>query len=310
MNKLTKYGLTALAGSLVATSVSAGEMAVSGGWSWSYDSADSDESGNPMSMGNSVTFTGSGETDQGWTATYKMELDHGYSGYDDQSLTLDMGDSGKLVFSGASVTGSGIHMVNDIVPAADTPVYSMTDTATAYGVADGADQASNLGYNITMGDLKASAEMQKGAGTDKTFGVQYTGIENMTLVAGMGEVNPGQVNGGQDETVWGIKYSVAGATLAYMQTDVDIGGVGAADEESVHMGISFAVNDDLTVSYATQTVDITGKGEDETNSEGQGDMAEESTGGSCASTSAREGVSVLAMLMLPLVIVNRKRLGL
>ena len=104
MNKLTKYGLTALAGSLVATSVSAGEMAVSGGWSWSYDSADSDESGNPMSMGNSVTFTGSGETDQGWTATYKMELDHGYSGYDDQSLTLDMGDSGKLVFSGASVT--------------------------------------------------------------------------------------------------------------------------------------------------------------------------------------------------------------
>ena len=39
-------------------------------------------------------------------------------------------------------------------------------------------------------------------------------------------------------------------------------------------------------------------------------MAEESTGGSCASTSAREGVSVLAMLMLPLVIVNRKRLGL
>jgi len=51
-------------------------------------------------------------------------------------------------------------------------------------------------------------------------------------------------------------------------------------------------------------------GEDETNSEGQGDMAEESTGGSCASTSAREGVSVLAMLMLPLVIVNRKRLGL
>ena len=51
-------------------------------------------------------------------------------------------------------------------------------------------------------------------------------------------------------------------------------------------------------------------GEDETQSEEQGDMAEDSTGGSCASTSAREGVSVLAMLMLPLVIVNRKRLGL
>ena len=97
-----------------------------------------------------------------------------------------MGDSGKLTFSGASVTGDGIHMVNDIVPAADTPVMSMTDSATAYGVADGADAASNLGYNISVGDVKVSAEMQKGAGTDRTFGIQYTGVENMTLVYGMG----------------------------------------------------------------------------------------------------------------------------
>ena len=264
MNKLTKYGLTALAGSLVATSVSAGELGVSGSWSWSYDSGDSDESGQPMSMGDSVTFSGSGETDQGWTAGVSYELDGGT--FDDYKLTLNMGDSGNLTFSGASVSGDGIHMVNDIVPAADTPVMSMTDSAVAYGVADGADQTGNLGYNISVGSVKLSAEMQKGAGTDRTFGVQYTGVENMTLVYGQGEVNPGQVNGGQDETVMGIKYSVAGITAAYMVTEVDIGGAGAADEESTHMGVSFAVNDDLTVSYATQTVDINGKGEDETNS--------------------------------------------
>ena len=264
MNKLTKYGLTALAGSLVATSVSAGELGVSGSWSWSYDSADSDESGQPMSMGDSVTFSGSGETDQGWTAGVSYELDGGT--YDDYKLTLDMGDSGKLTFSGASVSGDGIHMVNDIVPAADTAVYSMTDSAVAYGVADGADQTSNLGYNITVGDVKLSAEMQKGAGTDKTYGIQYTGIENLTLVAGMGEVNPGQVNGGQDETVWGVKYSIAGVTAAYHRTEVDPGGANAADEEATHMGVSFAVNDDLTVSYAVQDVEITGKSTDEKNS--------------------------------------------
>ena len=136
----------------------------------------------------------------------------------------------------------------------------------AYGVARGADQASNLGYNITVGDVKVSAEMQKGAGTDRTFGFQYTGVENMTLVYGQGEVNPGQTNGGNDETVMGIKYSVAGATLAYMVTEVDIGGVGAADEDATHMGVSFAVNDDLTISYAVQDVDITGAGHDEKNS--------------------------------------------
>ncbi len=267
MNKLTKYGLTALAGSLVATSVSAGELGVTGSWSWSYDSGDSDESGQPMSMGDSVTFSGSGETDQGWTAGVSYELDSAGASYDDYKLTLDMGDSGKLTFGGASVTGDGIHSVNNIVPHADTPVYSMTgDDTVAYGVADGADAASNLGYNITVGSLKVSAEMQKGAGTDRTFGLTYTGIDNLTLVAGMGEVNPGQVNGGQDETVWGIKYAVAGATLAYMQTEVDIGGANAADEEATHMGVSFAVNDDLTISYAVQDVDITGKTLDEKNS--------------------------------------------
>jgi outer membrane protein OmpU len=113
MNKLTKYGLTALAGSLVATSVSAGELGVSGSWSWSYDSGDSDESGgNPFSMGDSVTFAGSGETDQGWTAGVSYELDGGT--FDDYKLTLAMGDSGNLTYSGASVSGDGIHSVNDI----------------------------------------------------------------------------------------------------------------------------------------------------------------------------------------------------
>ena len=265
MNKLTKYGLTALAGSLVATSVSAGELGVSGSWSWSYDAGDSDEvTGNPFSMGDSVTFSGSGETDQGWTAGVSYELDGGT--YDDYKLTLAMGDSGNLTYSGASVTGDGIHSVNDIVPAADTPVMSMTDSATAYGVADGASAAGNIGYNITIGGVKVSAEMAKGAGTDRSIGLTYTGVENMTLVYGQGDVNPGQVDGGQEETVMGIKYSVAGATLAYMKTDVDIGGTGAADEDATHMGVSFAVNDDLTISYATQDVDITGKGEDEKNS--------------------------------------------
>ena len=264
MNKLTKYGLTALAGSLVATSVSAGELGVTGSWSWSYDAIDSDESGQPMSMGDSVTFSGSGETDQGWTAGVTYELDGG--NYDDYKLTLDMGDSGKLTFGGGSVAGDGISLVSNIVPHADTAVYNMADDATDYGVADGASSDSNLGYNVTVGDVKVAVEMQKGAGTSRGVGITYTGVENLTLAYGQGDVNPGQVNGGNDETVMGIKYAVAGATLAYMKTEVDVGGTGGADEDATHMGVSFAVNDDLTISYGVQEVDITGKGEDEKNS--------------------------------------------
>ena len=264
MNKLTKYGLTALAGSLVATSVSAGELGVTGSWSWSWDANDSDESGQPMSMGDSVTFAGSGETDQGWTAGVSYELDGG--NYDDYKLTLDMGDGGNLTF-GESVAGDGISLVSNIVPAADGAVYDMSgDTTNDYGVADGASSDSNIGYNVTVGDVKVAVEMQKGAGTSRGIGITYTGVENLTLAYGQGDVNPGQVNGGNEEQVFGIKYAVAGATLAYMKTKVDIGGTGAADEDGTHMGVSFAVNDDMTVSYGVQEVDITGKGEDEKNS--------------------------------------------
>ena len=78
MNKLRKIGLTALAGSLVASSVYAGELSVSGSWSLSYGTEDSDEvTGNPWSMGDSVNFTGSGETDQGYTIGVTYELDGG-----------------------------------------------------------------------------------------------------------------------------------------------------------------------------------------------------------------------------------------
>ena len=67
MNKMRKLGLTALAGSLMATSAAAVDFGVTGGWSWNWDSTKGGV-GNPMSMGNDVNFTASGETDQGWTA--------------------------------------------------------------------------------------------------------------------------------------------------------------------------------------------------------------------------------------------------
>ena len=108
--------------------------------------------------------------------------------------------------------------------------------------------------------------MMKSNGTDRTYGVKYTGVENFTLVAGMGDINTGAVAGDTQERTWGAKYTMAGVTIAYQQTDIDYPGAGSADEDGTHIGASFAVNDDLTVSYAQQTVDITGKGEDETNS--------------------------------------------
>ena len=79
MNNLKKLGLTALAGSLVATSVSAGDLSVSGGASLDYTSR-SEAVGNGWSMGDSVNFSGSGDVN-GMDVTLSIELDSGT--YDD-----------------------------------------------------------------------------------------------------------------------------------------------------------------------------------------------------------------------------------
>ena len=75
MNNIKKIGLTALAGSLVAGSVSAATMSVSGSAGMSYTGGDSKAvAGQGWTMGDSITFSASGDVnDIGVTLT--MELD-------------------------------------------------------------------------------------------------------------------------------------------------------------------------------------------------------------------------------------------
>ena len=64
MDTMKKLGLTALAGSLVATSAYAGEMSVSGSAKVTYTSQDEKEvTGNGFSSGKGLTFSGSGDLD-------------------------------------------------------------------------------------------------------------------------------------------------------------------------------------------------------------------------------------------------------
>ena len=261
MDKVKKLGLTALAGSMVATSVSAADLSVSGSWSWSWDSTKGGV-GNPMSMGDSVSFSASGETDQGWAATANWELDGG--NFDDQWLTLDFGEGGNLQYGGASKGGRGIGIADDFIPSADSAVYTLTATSgSEYGVARGASGTDNVSYSLSVDDISIGVEAQKGAGTSSSWGITYSGIDSLTVGLGQSDISPGAADGGSDSTTMGGKYSIGGITAGYQVTEVDLS---ASDEDAVHYGISFAVNDDLTVSYGRQTVEIQGKANDEVNS--------------------------------------------
>ena len=267
MDNIKKLGLTALAGSMVATAASSADLSATGSWALSYTSEDSDQvNGQAFTAGNSVTFSGSGELDNGWTASMSYELDD--DTMDDYSLTLDMGDAGVFKY-GESTSGSGIDIASNMVPAVDTAIYSAVGTdTTAFGVARSAQDAGNLGYTLTLdGGLKVSAEMARNTssgGSDATFGATYTGMDGFTFAVGAGETATGGT-ANVDSLTYGVKYVTGGLTIGLQRTDVDTAGT-TANEEGTHVGISYNVNDDVSIGYSRQETDFSGTKSDEEHS--------------------------------------------
>ena len=268
MNKVTKVGLTALATSLVATASYAGELSVSGGASLTYTGLDSNSDVNPWAMGDSVKFNGSGDLDNGMTVSVYYELDGGT--YDDYNLKLGMGDMGTLSFSGASSGGSGVDSVKDIVPSAYTPVYEAANEvggAADNGLLDtsGNNQTGQWGYDVNAAgfDLSVSYNPKPAAAASAETGysVSYSGLmDGLTLV--YGAFDDGDI--AENDTI-GVKYTMGAMTAAVQSTNVDYEATGSTDQDATHMGISLAINDDLTVSAGRQEVEFDGVGEDEVN---------------------------------------------
>jgi outer membrane protein OmpU len=258
---IKKLGLTALAGSLVASSAIAGALDVTGSSKITYASQHSSEvTGNPFSMSTGVTFAGSGDLDNGGTMSWTLATDN--VAFSSSNIKLDMGDSGSVHFgNGSSVAGQRKYA--DVVPTAGEQVYDDVDT-TDNGIADNMSNANMLGYNGTFGGLTVSLGWAKDTGgSDSSWAVEYPDlIDGMTLGFSMGE------NGStsDDTSVW-VKYTSGAITAAWQRSEIDAVASGTADLESNHIGISFAMNDNLTVSVGRQEVDM-----------GAGAVDEESTG--------------------------------
>ena len=91
MNKFKKLGLTALAGSLVASTAYAGEMSVAGSASIGIKNNAGTDGGKSITMGNQLTFSGGGELDNGLSVALSFVLDHTdnvASGFDSHSITV------------------------------------------------------------------------------------------------------------------------------------------------------------------------------------------------------------------------------
>ena len=273
MNKLKKVGLTALATSLVATASYAGELSVSGSAALTYTGLDSATDTNPWAMGDSIKFNGGGDLDNGMSVSVYYEIDGASSGhkvYDDYNLKLGMGDMGTLSFSGASSSGSGVDSAKDIIPNAYTPVYELANEvsgASDNGLLDSSSntQTGQWGYDVSAAgfDISVSYNPTPGVAAEAETGysVKYDGLMDGLMLM-YGAFDDGDI---AENTTFGAKYTMGNVTAAIQSTDVDFEATTSTDQDATHMGVSIAINDDLTVSAGRQEIEFDGAGDDEVN---------------------------------------------
>ena len=248
---MKKVGLTALAASLV--SVSAHAVDISGGSSLSYNAGNDGIQGNPWSMNDSLTFSWGGELDNGFTVDMSFLLDNSDGAasqiFDNRSLAIGMGDAGTLTFWGQA--GSGVvGSFDDRTPNAYEESWNSADSPNQ------GHSASNMFYYTNSFDAATvHASFAHGGSSDASidssteFGVVITAIDNLELYGALG-TDKGNLTATADvdNTIMGAKYTMGAATIGVQVNEAD-SGTANADEEFVAFGISYALSEDMSISY-------------------------------------------------------------
>ena len=253
MTNLKKLGLTALAGSLVATTGYAGSLDVSGAAKVSYTSQDETEtSGNPYSMTRDITFSGSGEMDNGMTISYFQLLSAG--AFSSSGLTLDMGDAGTATFMNGASGGHGLAAYEDKMPTASEQVWDDMD-GQANGVVT-LSKANTIGYGTTIGGANVSANYNKqtSGGSQYSLGADMSPVDGMMVFAAFGDKYAG-TNATTDEYTVGATYTTGATTIGIQRSSIDKSAANA-DQDRTHVAASFAVNEDLSISWGMSTVEF------------------------------------------------------
>jgi len=280
MNNFKKIGLTALAGSLVATSVYAGEMSVAGSASWRISNHAGTDGGKTMAMGNQLTFTGSGEMDNGMNVALSFILDQGddhpataataanaearadTSPFDSHSITVSSDAMGAITFAGEGASSAQ----NTIDTTAAGDIWDNTFASyTKPGNASAGTKTLLWALPSMVDGLGVTTSYTgSGTGAEATIGyaLTYTGVEGLSVSYGAGEV-AGNTAGttGADVTTMKASFAFGPVTAAMSINDYDI--TGASNEEQSSYKISYTVSDELSVSYGSETHETTGQSTDE-----------------------------------------------
>ena len=300
-------------GSLVATSVYAGELAVSGSASMKVVHADSLAYGVyklGFGMQENIGFNGSGEMENGMTVSLSHTLHSDAAGASTSSITLDMGSAGVLTFA-EGTSGIGISAIDDVMPTAEEEVsnglgIAIADSATGVAQAGNTYEANmgktgfNYAYSMDMGSIvlgyspkNTSARVDDG-GTSGAGAATESGksvhvvldslVDGLTVYAGTAN------NGVDDHDTAALKYAAGPVTVGYQWSEIDreaANAGSAADSERTQASIAFAINDDnLSISYGEHNTNLAGSTVDQ---EAESVQASYSMGGMTINAHRNEG---------------------
>jgi outer membrane protein OmpU len=231
--------------------------------------------GNPIGMGSNLTFSGSGELENGWAFSVTVAMLN-QDAYSTTAVNLDMGGLGSLNFNQGD-SGNGIDALDDKMPTAWEEPWGNA-LGTGVQLVRGVGPQSNmqysspkvLGTNVVLAmthDMGGADVNDKGAsghssdstgsGYDATINVNPSlGTEilsglNLFVGAHTSQETLHTTND-RYEGVGGVTYDIGPISLGYAVSGISTGKVAssAVDYYKNSMyGIAFNVNDDLSISY-------------------------------------------------------------
>ena len=282
MNKLTKIGLSALAGSLVAVSAQAGSLSASGSASISFGNSDVDQTvpaglgaeGNQWTMADSITMKGGGDMDNGMSVSVSFEIDNDEADagevLDSHSITLDTNGMGSVTFAGHG-GGGFLDAYDDKTPNAYEESWDGVASADEETLVAGVTANNMFSYDspdlgngttVTLSYIPSGDSAKTPNESYMDFGVVSTGLmDGLTVAFGMGEEET-TVDSTIDHQIMYAKYSVGGLTIGATMNEKD--GTAASDDiEFRAYGVTYAVTDDFSIGYNQSTADRASSAEDQ-----------------------------------------------
>ena len=265
---IKKIGLTALAASLVSVSAHAGSLTAAGGASMNMEGHTGNglNAGTTFSMGDSVTLTGSGELDNGLTVSVSFELDGATNGtsdsFDAHSVSISSEELGTLTLSGhagnSATTAIDTTAAGDMWDNFDQLSNDVGVTFPDLAIGNGGENDSffysspDLGMGVTF---VASYDPQaSGAESQMGYGINYTGVEGLTLNWATSDEETGTANTSGDNTALKASYAYGPVTVTYSSLEHDEGlSTGANDIDMTSYAISYTVSDELSLTYGSET---------------------------------------------------------